>query len=326
MSNKNKHGLSRDILADTRRSVRQRCGFGCVICGLAISQYEHLDPPFSEAKEHDPNNIVLLCGSCHDRVTRGIWSKEKVKKAAANPFCIRRGYARDEFDIGDKHPEVIVGKSRWLYTTTIIEMLGVKVLTIEPPEEVPEEVGVQPPYRLSGLFFDDQGNKLFEIDRNEWKGPVENWDIEAKGGKLTIRKKPSRKQLGEVALELSVSPPNQISITKINMVYLRGKLIGDGSGFQFIAPDQSTIQIENDAIGLGCNCGISISNTAIHLGRSCVAYSTGESWAQFIQQLRNNARNIHQEIQKNEALDQKTIEGINLMSKVLEENDKNNLE
>lgn len=275
MSNKNKHGLSRYIPKDTRRSVRQRCGFGCVICGLAIIDYEHLDPPFSEAKEHNPNNIVLLCGSCHNKVTRRIWSKEKVKKAAANPFCIRRGYARDEFDIGDKHPEVIIGNSRWLYTTTIIEMLGVKLLTIEPPEEVPEEVGVQPPYRLSGLFLDHQGNKLFEIDRNEWKGSVENCDIEAEGRRLTIRKKTSQKRLGEIALELIVSPPNQISITKMNLIYQGSKLICNDSVCQFIAPDQSTIKIGNGAIGLGCDCGISISNTGIYLGRSCVASSPG---------------------------------------------------
>jgi hypothetical protein len=34
---------------------------------------------FSEAKEHNPKNMALLCGGCHDRATRGILSKEKVK-------------------------------------------------------------------------------------------------------------------------------------------------------------------------------------------------------------------------------------------------------
>ena len=88
---KNKNGLSRNIDSETKRIIRQKCGFGCVICGCAIYQFEHVDPVFSEAKEHNPDNIVLLCATCHDSVTRGIWSKEKVKIAAKNPKCYQKG-------------------------------------------------------------------------------------------------------------------------------------------------------------------------------------------------------------------------------------------
>jgi hypothetical protein len=78
-SGKNRFGLSRDIPRGIKREVRRRSGFGCVICGCAIFEYEHVDPPFSEAKQHDPSGITLLCGQCHSYVTRGVWSKDKVQ-------------------------------------------------------------------------------------------------------------------------------------------------------------------------------------------------------------------------------------------------------
>src|SRR5574337_274292 len=91
MAEVNKFGLSRDIPDLIKREVRQKCGFGCVVCGSAVYQYEHLEPLFPDAKNHDPNGIVLLCGGCHDRVTRGMLSKETIKLKANNPKCLEEG-------------------------------------------------------------------------------------------------------------------------------------------------------------------------------------------------------------------------------------------
>ena len=71
-SDRNKHGLTRDIPNDVKRKVRQRDGFGCVICGSAFYTYEHFDPEFVEAENHDPHGICLLCGTCHRRKTSGL--------------------------------------------------------------------------------------------------------------------------------------------------------------------------------------------------------------------------------------------------------------
>ena len=76
----NKHGLSRNIPSQIKREIRQAAGFGCVCCGVAIGMYEHVDPEFHDAKEHDPERMAYLCGGCHDKVSRGIWSKDKIKE------------------------------------------------------------------------------------------------------------------------------------------------------------------------------------------------------------------------------------------------------
>ncbi len=71
----NKHGLSRYIPQHIKRELRQRSRFGCVICRRGFYQYEHIDPPFEDAKTHVPDRMCCLCGSCHDAVTRGQLSK-----------------------------------------------------------------------------------------------------------------------------------------------------------------------------------------------------------------------------------------------------------
>ncbi|MEH2485180.1 Abi-alpha family protein [Bradyrhizobium sp. AZCC 2230] len=81
----NRHGLSRNIPADVKRTVRQRDGFGCVVCGKAIYDYEHFDPEFADATQHDPAGIVLLCISCHGKKTRGFLSKQTIAAARQSP-------------------------------------------------------------------------------------------------------------------------------------------------------------------------------------------------------------------------------------------------
>src|SRR5215204_3499084 len=83
----NKFGLSRAIPSPTKRAVRQECGFGCVVCGCGIYQYEHIHPPWHAAREHLCPCIALLCGTCHEYVTRKFWPKSKIAAARLDPFC-----------------------------------------------------------------------------------------------------------------------------------------------------------------------------------------------------------------------------------------------
>lgn len=117
--NVNKHGLSRTIPEQIKREIRQQCGFGCVICGCAIYHYEHIDPVFAEAKEHEPSKMALLCGGCHDKVTRGYWSKNKVKRALEQPKCFEQNFSSAMFDVDWENSEVILGCARFINTPNI---------------------------------------------------------------------------------------------------------------------------------------------------------------------------------------------------------------
>src|SRR5262245_61752814 len=157
----NKHGLSRNIPSQIKREIRQAAGFGCVCCGVAIGMYEHVDPEFHDAEEHDPQRMAYLCGGCHDKVSRGIWSKDKIKEARETPWCLTKGHPHYAFDVAGAGATIWLGPNKVVDVPTILQIRGKPLLTIEEPERN----GL--PYRISGEFYDDEGNLLFEIHENE---------------------------------------------------------------------------------------------------------------------------------------------------------------
>jgi hypothetical protein len=258
MSNKNKFGLSRDIPDPIQRIVRQRSGFGCVICGCAIYTYEHIDPTFEEATEHNPDNMTLLCGTCHSYVTKGIWSKDKVKLHAKNPVCLQKGFSWGAFDIGSLHPEVILGSSRWIDTPIVVRAMNETILKIEPSDF---ECG---PYKLSGIFCNKDETEIFRIIENQWKGLIENWDIEIVGQTITVRR-----GKGDIALKLRTKPPSKIIVEQINMIYKGASIIGKyGSIICVKSPDGSTIAV-SPITGDSCHCGIEVGETSVSFGIRC---------------------------------------------------------
>lgn len=220
---KNKFGLVRNIPLPVKREIRKRCGFGCITCGCAIYQYEHVDPVFSEAKEHDSSKMALLCGSCHQKVTSGMWSKDRVKKALENPKCLQTGFSFDTFDLGSEHPTIVLGNSEISNTSTILEIHGEPLIKIEPPEEN------EGPFRLSALFYDRSGKEIFRIAQNEWQGPITNWDIEIKGRTITVRDAPR-----EIILVIHAEPPNKLVVEELSMFY-KGARITASKGSQTIS-------------------------------------------------------------------------------------------
>ncbi len=206
-NNTNKYGLSRHIDKETKLSIRQGCGFGCVICGMTIYTYEHIDPEFSEAKEHNPERMALLCGSCHLKITKGIWSKDKVKTARSNPHCLQTGFSNDFFDIGEPFG---VSIGRIYYTRNdsgdLLQIGGRTVLSLKKEDN-------EPP-KLSSVFCDNKGNVLFKIHDNEWIGSIDAWDIESVGKRLVIKDGKD-----SILLQIKASPPHIIAIEIANLLY-----------------------------------------------------------------------------------------------------------
>jgi len=249
MSQVNKWGLSRDIPSPIARKVRQRCRFGCVKCGFAIYQYHHFDPPFKEAKAHYPDRITLLCGNCHGLVTRGFLSNEAVKRHNRSPQCLEDGFSYGPFDIGEKSPEVILGKMTFINTPIILEIFGKPLLMIESPEELGT------PFRISATFHDKSGNEIFRIVRNEWQGFASNWDIETQGPRIIIRRGP-----GQIALKMRTEPPNRLTIEQLHMFYRGFRIVGrEGQSTTTFLPDgRMWFKVEGSLIFINNDRGIVI--------------------------------------------------------------------
>jgi hypothetical protein len=106
MSKTNRQGLLRYIPDAVKRQVRQRCGFGCILCGNAIVQYEHVGPTFADASKHEADGITLLGPTHHAEVTSGMRSKRSVIAASANPKCLQRGFSSFLFEKSNQFPEI----------------------------------------------------------------------------------------------------------------------------------------------------------------------------------------------------------------------------
>lgn len=224
----NKHGL-RKLQGTSRiaRQLRQECGFGCVICGSAFYQYEHIDPEFKDAKKHDPAKMALLCGSCHDKVTKGIWSKQKVKEARANPHCLQSGFSSDFFDDGTDLPTFVLGGAKVYRPKFVLRILGEPLLTMKGAERSGG------PVRITGVFYDRNGERIGALEDNCWKGPSKNWDIETVGQKITIRR-----GHGDIALVLRTEPRKALIIERLDMVYKGVRVYADERGVYLGPPDK----------------------------------------------------------------------------------------
>ncbi|EOG7617962.1 hypothetical protein ACLIND_003456 [Vibrio cholerae] len=215
MAEKNKYGLGRYVPSDVRRIVRQRCGFGCVICGLSLYDYEHFAPDFKDAKFHDPDGITLLCMQCNQKRNRKVLSVESVIRANENPKCLSQGFANEAFDFGSDPIEVQFAGVSFIECPTLIEVDGISVLSIKNPS-LPNE-----PYLLSGRFCDDAGEATLKIEDNVWSVGADCWDVECEGATITIRK-----DLGNIVLELRSEPPHKLVVERLDMefegVYFKG--------------------------------------------------------------------------------------------------------
>lgn len=252
----NRFGLSRDIPSSIKREVRKRDGFGCVVCGRAIYDYEHIDPEFSEAPAHQADGIVLLCISCHGKKTRGFLSKTTILKAKANPKCRQQGFSFEEFDIGTDFPQIVLGALNARNVTTLIEINGNSILSIRPP------LFKNLPFRISAHLTDIDGTTVLKIEENEWQSSIESWDVETRGGRIVIRRGP-----GDIILALRCEPPNRLVIERIEMVYQGTTISGREHDYITITSRSGTKIVVHQNLSMdGCEVGIRVADDSVALG------------------------------------------------------------
>lgn len=177
------HGLSRHIPESVKLQVRQRSAFGCIRCRSALYNYEHIEPEFKDAREHDASRIALLCPSCHSLVTKGRIPKSEI----LNLYKITRSSAfttppvDDEFfQCYSENVTVKMGGATFENFTSIINVDGIDILSYRLDQ-------ITKKYVVSGRFFGASGNELFEIVDNQWIGNLDLWDVEQVGKRLTVK-------------------------------------------------------------------------------------------------------------------------------------------
>jgi hypothetical protein len=251
----NRFGLTDDIPADVKRAVRQRCGFGCVVCGMALCDYDHLDPEFANAREHDPNGIVLLCTGCHGRKDRKMLSVETIRRHAASPRARQLGFSFGPFDVGMEQPEFVLGPVRMRNVLTPIRVLGVPLLSIAAPEA---EGG---PYRLSAVLTDSDGRVVARVVENEWRASLDNWDVQTSGPVITFRR-----DHRDVVLRLRTDPPNRLVLESMDMLFAETRIVAsERRGFHIVTRQGGRLSAPEGVV-YGCRVGIEVTAEWMALG------------------------------------------------------------
>lgn len=186
-----------EIPEDMKRSVRQRCGFGCVICGNPIGyHYDHM-VDYAEDPTHLEDNLTLLCPNHHGDKTAGRLSRSQVQAANREPFNTRSlNTSRQILHTSDVTSLVLGSNSAQLGNGGA----AVSALTID-------EVGVLQVRRAGDRFELDldlrarSGEKILTIQANELVHSTGVWDSSWQGNTMRLRSAP-RKVLLRLALKL----------------------------------------------------------------------------------------------------------------------------
>jgi hypothetical protein len=198
----NQFGLSRHIPEPIKREVRVRCGFGCAVCGVTITEYEHFYPDFAEATAHDANNIVLLCPTHHGLVTKGVLPKEQIATASKVPASKQAGYSTLAHPWFTGIPSLKMGGGGLTQGTPIpIQVRGENILQFDPPEDGSKVT------RISASLRDSAGSQFLRIVENEWQVIIGNWDFQFIGNRYIFKD-----AFNAPMLILRMEPPNFIAI------------------------------------------------------------------------------------------------------------------
>lgn len=203
---RNRFDVPRHPPDPTQRAVRQRCRFRCVICGAyPPHDYEHFRPDFVDCERHDADGITLLCLSCHGRVTRGTWSKQRVAEADQR---VRDGvahYAQPK-DVEFRWPAwLVLGRAVLLGEGPLLVVGDDERIRLDRDDDGFPEITV--------VLRDRQGEPTFQLSRNTLVSIRPGFDFEQSGNESILRA-----GKGNVVLKIAYYPPELIHISRFGVM------------------------------------------------------------------------------------------------------------
>lgn len=195
------------IPENIKRTVRKRCGYGCVLCGAQPYDYDHI-VEYETVKEHTEDNLTLLCKHHHGEKTLKNLPRELIEKANKSPYNLNQEETKSrllyytgnnvEVNIGGniiKYDELIDG---FRFVPLRIDDKDIISFTYENGNLL-----------LSFVSYNRENQKILEITNSEVTHATSIWDAEWKANKLTLRE-----GNGRFLLRLTFQTPNILKIDK----------------------------------------------------------------------------------------------------------------
>lgn len=187
--------------------MRKRCGFGCVICGLPIYDYDHLTP-WSEVNEHKEDNLTLLCDKHHREKTSHFLPDEEVRKANSNPYNKLSGHS-EPLKLHYKGAKFKVRMGKTLFGVDQLKSQDLMVPLIIDGYPMIAFSFVEDHLLLNLYLYDHYNQPVLIIEQNELVIMVGIWDIQFVANRLII-KLASR----NVLMVIRFDPPSEIWIER----------------------------------------------------------------------------------------------------------------
>lgn len=230
------------IPEEVKRSVRKRCGFGCVICGSPLYHYDHM-AEYAEVRCHEAENITLLCAQHHDMKTRGRLPTSDIVEHNKSPFNIERGITTPEKIIGFSKDisgvKVRVGTNFFEYNFEgfdrfiVFSVDGVQLFHVSKCEN---EIF------FNLLLFNEFNEPVLEVINNEMIHRSDIFDITYVGTKLVVKGTDNK-----IFIELKFDTDGTISVSKASLYCNGVKLILDGD---ILSTNDSAVTPERGGIFL----------------------------------------------------------------------------
>jgi trigger factor len=223
-----------EVSRPTKLEVRQRCGFGCILCGLPIYQYDHMHG-YSESTADVPEEITLLCPNHHADKTLGRLPLEKVLQANDAPVNVKTGVSSPYgFHYQGGMCTIGIAQSQFIG-------VGHKLtaLLMRDEEVISFDFSSDGQLFLNANIRDRSGELVFSVQENEMLYSSRQWDIEYVGQTLTVRQGQR-----DILFELKFGPPSRIDLTRANLAYGNVAITVDATAFHVEGPPPRIRHVE----------------------------------------------------------------------------------
>lgn len=244
-----------DIPLDVKREVRQRCGFGCVICGLPMYEYDHMID-WADTHRHVAEEITLLCRLHHGEKTDKLLPLADVIEANSNPYNLRAGVTKNYLlHYSGDNVNVSVGGSNFSFVDMPTSYCFAPIVIDDMPMIMFSRD--QGNLFLSFTVFDEFNRGVLQVLNNEIIFDTKQWDIEWVGLAVTIRE-----AKGKILLKFVFKPPGEIIIEKGRLLR-NGVEVLIGPGYLFVS---NTSGLFRGIDTMNCPVGIAIGDPVPEYG------------------------------------------------------------
>lgn len=202
------------IPPNVTREVRQRCGFGCVLCGAPIYEYHHM-VPYSETSEHLASNITLLCDLHHKEATNALLTPDQISKANEQPYCRQHGIISPYgLHFAGEGGSFVIGGNLFSGRLRDQEQSTCAIaIAVDDTDLLWFRLDQGGRLFVNANIFDEYNLPLLIIQENAMVYRTNTWDVEFKGRNLIVREA-SRK----IFFDIRFDPPDKLSIDRARLL------------------------------------------------------------------------------------------------------------